>query len=115
MLTRTPSELEGYRTGLLQYLSLKEFAQHLQGPVLEPNTAKTEELTLLSRSHILNGQPCPQFLHTMTRPSLWVLWVLCWLAFVNLIQTRVTQEEGTSAEELSPLDWPVGISDLTTD
>lgn len=34
----------------------------------------------------------------------------CWLVFVNLIQTRDTWEEGTSVEELAPLDEPVGVS-----
>lgn len=39
-------------------------------------------------------------------------YLLSWLLFVcpssvNLTQTRVTQEEGRSVEELLLLDWPV--------
>lgn len=32
------------------------------------------------------------------------------ISFVNLTQTRVTQEDITSVEELPLLDWPIGMS-----
>jgi hypothetical protein len=35
---------------------------------------------------------------------------LGWLVFVNLAQTRVTWEEGTLIEELSPSNLPIGMS-----
>lgn len=35
---------------------------------------------------------------------------VCWLGFVNLSQTRVAWEDGTSVEELLPSVWPVGMS-----
>lgn len=35
---------------------------------------------------------------------------LCWLVLANLTQTRVDWEDGTTTEELPPLDCPVGLS-----
>lgn len=35
---------------------------------------------------------------------------VCWLGFVNLSQTRVAWEDGTSVEKLPPSVWPVGMS-----
>lgn len=32
------------------------------------------------------------------------------LVFINLAHTEVTWEEGTTAEELPPSGWPVGMS-----
>lgn len=34
---------------------------------------------------------------------------VCWLAFVHVLRTRVTKEEGTSTEELPQSDWLVGV------
>lgn len=36
---------------------------------------------------------------------------MCWYIFVSLTQTRVTLEEGTSVEALSPSDWPVQVTE----
>lgn len=33
-----------------------------------------------------------------------------WLVLANLTQTRVDWEDGTTTEELPPLDCPVGLS-----
>jgi len=35
---------------------------------------------------------------------------LCWLILVNLTQTRVAWEEGTSVEALPPSAWSAGMS-----
>ena len=39
-----------------------------------------------------------------------IITYLCWIVFVNLRQTRVSWEEGTSTNEFPPPSWPVGIS-----
>lgn len=36
---------------------------------------------------------------------------LCWLCFVNLIETGVTQEEEISVENIPQSDWPIAMSD----
>lgn len=34
---------------------------------------------------------------------------VCWSVFMNMTQSRVTQEEGSSTEEFLSSEWPVDI------
>lgn len=64
-------------------------------------------MNAVSQRIFLNILVYHKFLHF---PCVFQFRIVGWLAFVNLTQTRVIKEKGTSTEYLLSSAWPMGMS-----